>query len=281
MKQYLNFSSNRANYSFKHSFDLVFKKIETVFFGFLCVIFLITSRLDSDFSKDISFTFISISTPIVKFAAFPFNTIINLLTNFHELVDAKKENKVLKEELAQLRSFYVKSLNTYQENKELRNVLNFISTRTSSFKVARIIGRSHELFNQNIFIDAGKNRDIKEGSIVTGTRGVIGRISEVGEDKSRVILVTDASSRIPIITSKARVRGILAGNSGGNMDILYLPKNHAVKEDDWVFTSGDGDTLPSGLLIGVVKKVDNESASVVMVEDANNADIVTIMDSGL
>lgn len=249
-----------------------------MFFSFLCVIFLISSNLDSSFSKSISFGFVSISMPIVKFAAFPFNTIINLLTNFHELVDAREDNKILKEELAQLRSFYIKSLNIYQENKELRNVLNFVSAKTSSFKVAKIIGRSHEIFNQNIFIDAGKNRGIKEGSIVTGTRGVIGRIAEVGEDKSRIILATDAISRIPIITSKARVRGILAGDSSSKMEILYLPKNHTIKEEDWVFTSGDGDTLPSGLLIGVVKKVDKDSASVVMVEDVNNADIVTIMD---
>jgi rod shape-determining protein MreC len=279
MKQYLNFSSNRSNYSFKYSFDLVFKKIETIFFGFLCVIFLIASRLDSDFSKSLSFGFVSISVPVVKIAAFPFNTIINLLTDFHELVDAKKENSALKEELAQLRSFYVKSLNTYQENKELRSVLSFVSTKTSSFKAARIIGRSHAVFNQGVFIDAGENREIKQGSIVTGNKGVIGRIAEVGEDKSRVILVTDAGSRIPVITSKARVRGILAGDGSGKMEILYLPKNHIIQEDDWVFTSGDGDTLPSGLLIGVVKKVDQDSASVVMVEDANNADIVTIMDN--
>lgn len=216
--------------------------------------------------------------PIVKFAAFPFNTAINLLTSFHELVDAKKENKVLKEELGKLRSFYISTLNIHQENKELRNVLNFVSSKSSSFKVARIIGRSHQIFNQQVFIDAGKNRGIKEGSIVTGDRGVIGRIAEVGEDKSRLILVTDATSRIPIITSKARARGILAGNSSNLMEILYLPKNHSVKEDDWVFTSGDGDTLPPGLLVGVVKKVDKDSAEVVMVEDVSDADIVTIMD---
>lgn len=278
MKQYLNFSQNRANYSVSHGFNLVFKKIETVLFSFLCVIFLITSKVSDNFSTDVSFAFISISVPVVKFASFPFNTAINLLTDFHQLVEAKKENKELKEELEKLRSYYIKSLNIHQENKELRNVLNFIASKTSSFKVARIIGRSHQLFNQKVLIDAGKNRDIKEGSIVTGDRGVIGRIAEVSEDKSRLILLTDATSRIPIITSKARVRGILAGNSSGLMDILYLPKNHSIEVGDWVFTSGDGDTLPSGLLVGVVKKVDKDSASVAMVEDIGNANIVTIMD---
>ena len=102
MKQYLNFTQTGANYSFQHSFNLIFKKIETVFFSFLCVIFLIVSRINDDFSKDVSFAFVSVSMPVVKFAAFPFNTVLNLLTDFHELSQAKKENKVLKENLQKL-----------------------------------------------------------------------------------------------------------------------------------------------------------------------------------
>ena len=84
-------------------------------------------------------------------------------------------------------------------------------------------------------------------------------------------------SRIPIITSKTRVRGILAGNGSGIMEILYLPKNHTITEGDWIFTSGDGDTLPPGLLVGVVKKADKDYVGVAMVENINNADIVTVM----
>ncbi len=276
MKQYLDFRKTSTTYSFKHSFNLIFRKIETVFFSFLCVIFLITSRLNSEFSKNVSFLFVDISMPVVEVAAFPFNAIINLLANFNELIEAKKENKILKNDLTELRTLYIKSLNINQENKELRNILNFISSRTSTFKVARIIGRSHQLFNQELFVDIGKNRDVKQGSIVTGNRGVIGRISEIGEDKSRLLLLTDASSRIPVITSKSRMRGVLAGNNSGAMEMLYLPKNSLVEVGDWVFTSGDGDTLPPGLLVGVVKKVDKGSVLVVMVEDISNTDIVTI-----
>ena len=277
MKQYLNFTQTGANYSFQHSFNLIFKKIETVFFSFLCVIFLIVSRINDDFSKDVSFAFVSVSMPVVKFAAFPFNTVLNLLTDFHELAQAKKENRVLKENLQKLESFYIKSLNVYQENKELRRVLNFVTSKSSNFKVAKIIGRTNQVFNQKLFLDAGKNREIAEGSIVTGDRGVIGRVSEVGEERARLILVTDAVSRIPIITSKTRVRGILAGNGSGIMEILYLPKNHAITEGDWIFTSGDGDTLPPGLLVGVVKKADKDYVGVAMIENINNADIVTVM----
>ncbi len=216
--------------------------------------------------------------PIVKAASFPFNAIINLLTGFGELLNAKSENEELKEELAKLREFYIQSLNIHQENKELRHVLNFVSAKSSNYKVARVLGRSSEVFNQKIFIDAGEDRAIKEGSIVTGKLGVIGRVLEVGKNKSRLLLATDANSRIPIITSKARARGILAGNGSGLMKIIYLSKSHNIEVGDWVFTSGDGDILPPGLLVGVVKSVDGSNVEVAMAEDVTNADIVTIMD---
>ncbi|MBP7710709.1 MAG: rod shape-determining protein MreC [Rickettsiales bacterium] len=277
MDHYSNFTQSSANYSFKHSFDLVFNKIETVLFSFLCVIFLVISKVNADFSEKISFGFVGISMPVVKTIALPFNATINLLTSFSELVDAKEENAELKEELAKLKSFYVKSLNIHQENKELRSILDFVTAKTSSFKVARVIGRAHQVFNQKVFIDAGANRGLQEGAIVSGVRGVIGRIAEVGEDKSRLILLNDASSRIPVVTSKSRDRAILAGNNGGLMEMLYLSKNHKIETGDWVFTSGDGDTLPPGLLVGVVKKVDGESVLIAMVEDLTNADIVTII----
>ncbi|MDX2083604.1 MAG: rod shape-determining protein MreC [Rickettsiales bacterium] len=278
MKQYLNFSQTKSNYSLQHNFNLIFKKIELALFCFLCVISLITCKINKDFCDEISMSFVSISLPIVNFAAFPFNATINLLTNFSELVDAKKENQILKEENEKLRDFYIKSLNVNRENKELKDTLRFVTTKSSSYKVARISGRTHQIFNQALFIDAGKNRGIKEGSIVTGNHGVIGRIAQVGDNQSRLILVTDANSRIPVLASKARVRGILAGNNSSKMEILYLQKNHNIRRGDWIFTSGDGDTLPPGLLIGVVRKVGNSYAEVVMTENINNTDIVTILD---
>jgi len=278
MKHYLQFRQSSPNYSLQHNFNSVFKRIELGVFCFLCVILLITSKLNKDFTKKISMNFVGISLPIVKFSAFPFNLAINLLNDFQDLVDAKKENEDLKKENETLRSFYVNSLNIHRENKELKNTLRFITSKSTKYIVAHITGRSHQLFNQQLFVNVGRNSGVKEGSIVSGNHGVIGRISEVGEDRSSIILANDANSRIPIITSKARVRGILAGDNSNIMEILYLQKNHNIQEGDWVFTSGDGDTLPPGLLIGVVRKVDKGYASVEMVENVSNADIVTIID---
>lgn len=274
---YLNHSP-RSNLIIQHSFNLVFRKIETIFFIILSVIFLITSKINHDFSSKISNIFITISTPIIKIISFPVNGSIDLIVNFGELATAKKENIKLREELFKLQNYYLTSLAIHQENKELRSALNFVKSKTENYKVARIIGMSHQAFDQKLLIDSGKSRDIKEGQIIAGNRGVIGRVSEVFEDKSRILLLTDSSSRIPIIASRARNRGILAGNNSGLMEILYLPKNHQIAVGDKIFTSSDGDTVPPGLLIGVVKKIDKNSVYVSGIEDINSLNIVTIID---
>ena len=274
---YLN-QSPRSNLIIQHSFNLVFRKIETIFFIFLSVICLITSKINPDFSNKISNVFITISTPIVKIVSFPINGSIDLIVNFNKLALAKKENLKLKEELFKLQNYYLTSLAIHQENKELRSALNFVKSKTENYKVARIIGMSHQAFDQKLLIDSGKSRDIKEGQIIAGNRGVIGRVSEVFEDKSRILLLTDSSSRIPIIASRARNRGILSGNNSGLMEILYLPKNHQIAIGDKIFTSSDGDTVPPGLLIGVVTKIDKNSVYVSGIEDINSLNIVTIID---
>jgi rod shape-determining protein MreC len=278
MGTYLNYkSSNKSNYSVKHSFDLIFNKIKTVFFSFLCIVFLVISKVNGELSREISSVFINVSLPVVSFITFPINSVVNLLVDFRELVDAKRKNKILEKEIDELRAFYIKSLNVYQENKELRNSLSFAVTKSNNFKIARIIGRSSQLFGQKLLINAGKKRGLSEGNVVTGDQGMIGRLIEVSDDNSRLMLLTDARSRIPIITSQARTRGILSGNGSDTMEIMYLSKDHEIKVGDQVFTSGDGDYLPIGLLVGIVTKAEPGYAEVKMIEDINNIDIVTIM----
>lgn len=277
MTSYLNHTP-RSNLIIQHSFNLVFRKIETIFFIFLCIICLIASKINRDFSNKVSNGFIIISTPVIKIISLPISSSIDLIVNFNKLAMAKKENIQLKEELFKLQNYYLTSLAIHQENKELRSALNFVKSKTENYKIARVIGMSHQAFDQKLLIDSGKSRDIKEGQIIAGNRGVIGRVSEVFEDKSRILLLTDSSSRIPIIASRARNRGILAGNNSGLMEILYLPKNHQISIGDKIFTSSDGDAVPPGLLIGVVRKIDKNSVYVSGIEDINSLNIVTIID---
>ena len=270
--------NTKSNLIIKHSFNLIFRKVETIFFVLLSIILLITSKVNKEYTNKINEVFINISSPIVSIISFPINTSFDLVVNFNQLILAKKENEKLKSELLKLQNYYISSLGIHQENKELRNALNFVKSKTENYKIARIIGISNKIFDNKILIDSGQDRGIREGQIVTGDRAVIGRVAEVFGDKSRILLLTDSNSRIPIIASRTRNRGIISGNNSGLMEILYLPKNHQINLGDKIFTSSDGDVIPPGLLVGIVKRIDKNSVYVAPIENIGSLNIVSIID---
>ncbi len=277
MKQYVNFNHNSSVSSIGYIFKIIYKKIEFLFYVFLSVAFLIASKANNKFIDNISNIFVNISAPISYSISLPFNIAHDLVFDYKELLIDKEKNKKLENEINYLRSLYVKSLNIFEENRELKKILNFASTKSSNFKVARIFSRSSQNFNQQIYINIGHNQNIKEGSIVTGNNGMIGRVLKVMNDISSVILINDSRSKIPVITSSSRIRAILAGNNSNIMKLIYLPKDHNIKKGDMVFTSGDGDTLPPGHLVGIVSNIDANNIYVKMVESPNSSDIVTIV----
>ncbi len=279
MKQYLNFNYNKINnYSLSSHFSTIFKQIELIFFIVLSIIFLVTSKINRDFTNNISYFFVDLSLPVVKVAAFPFNLLISLTTNFEELVDAKKDNQTLKEENEKMRSLLVNSVNVENENKELKEILSFVAAKSTSYQMAKVRGKTHGIFNQQLFLETREGSEIKDGSAVISGIGMIGRAVDSLQNKARLLLLTDANSHIPIIVSKARARGILTGNGSNSMEINFLPKGHNIEVGDLVFTSSDGDKLPPGLLVGVIKEVSGSTVSVEMAQDAVNADVVTILD---
>ncbi len=279
MNNYINYNVKKSNLALKHSFGLIFKKIETMFFIILSLILIIISKIQPSFTSTISNTIVNVSAPVSSIISWPFNTVISLVTNFNELVKAKEDNKLLKSQLNELNQYYLTSLAIYEENKELRSSLNFVKPRLQNYQMAEVVGFSQSVFNNSLIIITAKERDIKLGQIVLGKRGVVGRVEsfDIDTKKSRVLLTTDSRSKIPIITANSRSRGILAGINNNMMEILYLSKNHRVKARDKVYTSGDGDTMPPGLLIGVVEKVDKNSVFVNPVEKINDLNVVTVV----
>lgn len=277
MADYSNFTPSGKSSSIYHSFNLIFKKVETVIFVFLSIILIFTSQTESRFSNQVSNIFIEISTPISKFIALPFNITANLAGNFKDLAMAKKENKHLREELRKLKLFYINALYINSENERLQDITSYVGYKNLNYKTAKIIGRSSQTFKKGILINAGENQDLKSGSLIIGKSGVIGRVENVYPNKSSIIAINDVRSRIPVIAAKSRVRGILTGDNSELMEMIYLPKNHNIEIGDMIYTSGDSETLPSGFLVGKVVKIEHSSAIIKTVESATNNEIVTII----
>ncbi len=276
-KNYLEYKKPRADFFVYHNLSGLFRRIETLLFVFLCLVLIITSKFNSKVTDNLSMKLVNYSMPMARIVSMPLNAVVGMTINFQELIDAKNKNLLLVAENEKLKSLYIKSLNIHQENTQLKEILKYVGLRSTKFLVARLIAHPYQTYSRNVFIDSGSLQGVKEDDIVTGNNALIGRVEQVNESKSRVLLATDINSRIPVIVSGARTKGILAGNNSNVMEILYLEKNHHIAKGDMVFTSGDGDALPPGLLIGVVTSVDKGTAEVEMIENVKNLDVVSVI----
>jgi rod shape-determining protein MreC len=111
--------------------------------------------------------------------------------------------------------------------------------------------------------------------------GFIGRIIEVGEVSSRVLLITDLNSRIPVMVESTRDRAILAGDNSDEPRLLYLPPAVALSPGDRIVTSGDAGALPPGLPVGTVTAAGEGGARVAPFANWSRIEYVRIIDYGL
>ncbi len=268
----------RNNFSIYYIISSVYRKIETKLFTILSIIFLAISLGNKSFNDKVSMTFVNITLPVIEVVFYPINYLINSSSNLKELVRSKEINTILQKENKNLKQQLLNLLKVKEENEYLKDLANYVGLRSVQNKSSRIIGRSNRTYSNSIFVEIGSNHNIKQDSIVVGKYAMIGRISSVGKNKSRILLPTDINSHIPIITSRSKNRGVPKGNNEGVMEILYLDKDHGLQKGDMVFTSGDGDSLPYGILVGQVSKVGHDKVFAKMIENVNRVDIVSVVD---
>ena len=133
-------------------------------------------------------------------------------------------------------------------------------------------------FSKTALLSAGTKNGVEIDQIVTNSEGLVGRVVQVSNNYSKIILVDDINSRIPITTTFSREKGIISGGENGGK-ILYLPKTHLVQKGEKVITSGYGSIYPYGITVGYIKKVTDEKVLVDLVTDLSKTQFVRILTS--
>ena len=142
------------------------------------------------------------------------------------------------------------------ENEQLKKILEQDIASSSVYKNAKVIIDKNSPFIKSIIVNKGSNEDIKKGMAVLYDENFVGRVVEVNYFSSRVLLISDLNSKIPVIIEPDGYQAILSGTGKSNPQLDFLPKNHKVLSGNTVYTSGkDGIFLP-GMPIG--KTIINE-----------------------
>lgn len=171
--------------------------------------------------------------------------------------DLLNENKKLTDELIQLAIDNARLKALEEENDILKKELNFVETNKYNFVAARIITGVSDSLSRAVVVNRGRKDGLEKGLAVISNEGIlVGKVSEVQEDFSKVLLLSDNKSRVAAtIQNLDHTVGLVEGQYGLSFAMTNIPQNQEVKEGDLIVTSGLEGKIPKNLLIARVESV--------------------------
>ena len=241
-----------------------FKYIVTIGFAFLIILIAILSYTLRDEKKLNTFESIVKDSfvEIQKIVYTPFMGIGNMITDYYNLRNVLRENKILKSNVERTESLEALNEELKQEIKQLKEELN-ISHVLSDYDYlnATVISRNPTNWYNNLTIDKGSNNGIEEGMVVINSTGVIGKTTNVSTFSSDVRLITTTNTNnkmsVSIVSDGKRLTGVISkyDYDSGYLEVEGISNTDKVSVGDFVYTSGLGGVFPSGILIGKVSEI--------------------------
>ena len=181
----------------------------------------------------------------------PENLLKNTVIDVAEYATFFNDYKKNKDELSKLRSKSVSSEIIQYENKELKELINdYVS---SSDKIlAKIIVDRDSPFLKSIIINKGSKDNIKIGTNIYDQAYLVGRVIEVNYKTSRVLLLSDLNSNVPVTIAPQNIQAIISGSGDNYGQIKYIKEglSDEFSEKSIIYTSGTGAIFKSGIPIG-------------------------------
>ena len=216
------------------------------------------------------------------------NSISDLTQTTQDIRELHRRNEELQGLADSLMIENVRLKEIESENETLRRLLGFTQANpTHSYKAAevkgRVIGRDPSNFLSYLTIDSGSQQGIEKGMPVVTERGLVGRITDVGSNWAKVMLIIDPSSSVNALIQSSRATGVVEGQVGGSLVMKYIPQGETVNVNDIVLTSGLGGNFPQKLIIGQVTAVHQrdiemfQQADIRPTVDFNNLEIVLVI----
>lgn len=206
---------------------------------------------------------------------------LSKIKEIKELSDQKSE---LEKKNAELEYENTKLTEVLKENEVLRAELGLKSKLEGEELIAAdIIGRGPSNSSSSLILNRGSQDGLKEGMPVVSNGVLLGKLSEVGSDFSRVTLIVDESSVVNAMVEETRAPGVVKGEVGFNLKIDSVPQEFPLKVGQKIITSGLGGTMPKGLIIGEVAEILSPESEIFQVAsikpkaDFNHLEIVFII----
>jgi rod shape-determining protein MreC len=214
-------------------------------------------RIDSPRVESLRIAMIDRFVPSLDWAMAPATGLTNVVRDFQSYTRIYEQNQDLRRELQQMKAWREAALQLEQENARLLDLNKARIDAKLTHVTGVVTADSGSLFRQSVLLNVGARDGIMDGWATMDGIGLVGRISGVGKNSSRVILLTDTNSRIPVTVQPSGQRAILVGDNDAAPTLELIENRDLVRPGDRVVTSGDGKVFPAGLLVGQVAQSPN------------------------
>lgn len=236
-------------------------------------------RIDSPRVERFRAAMVDAVVPSFDWAMAPVSRAVDMIDSFQSYASLYEQNQQLRRELQQMRSWREAALQLEQKNARLLDLNQVRLDPQLTFVTGVVLADTGSPFRQSVLLNVGARDGIQDGWATMDGLGLVGRISGVGRTTSRVILLTDSNSRIPVTIQPSGQRALLVGDNSGAPPIDFLENPDLVRPGDRVVSSGDGGMFPADLLVGQVAQGPDRRLRVRLAADYERLDFLRVLRS--
>ena len=200
-----------------------------------------------------------------------YKTVKTHFTFYDDYQNLKNELYILKAQQSEIEFLKM-------QNKELKIVISDVLHTNIKNVIAKVILDKQSPFLKSIILNKGTNSNLKKGMAVLHKKNMVGRIVEVNYLSSRVLLVNDLNSKIPVKIQPSGENAIMSGEGNNLASLDFLPKLSTIEEENIVFTSGSDGVFDDGIPIGKITEIEGKFY-VEFFSDLNQINFVTVINN--
>ena len=260
---------------------LLAKKFALVLLFLSAFVLMLVNKTDTAIIEKTSSFATDVVSPVIDVLVIPARAIADVYDYLKELKQIHQENQELRQENRKLLQIKDRAQALEVENQILARLLNYVTPPEAKFITARVIAEEGDAFSHSLIAYTGEVQGVRKGQVVLSNRGVVGRIEQVGKLYSKIILITDINSKIPVMVERTRVRGILTGDNTLTPKMVFIPLEAELTVGDRIVTSGVAGVFPAGLPIGKISSIEKNNVKIKTFTNLERLEYVKIVDYGL
>lgn len=244
----------------------------------IALLLILVHKIDLGIISGLSKTVLGITSPFMYVVTLPSQYISDAYKKTSEFFNVYEENNRLNQENQELFLLKEKLQAIETENEILKSLLHHFDTPNTQSYTALVIAENGDAFSNSfiIYLD-GASQKIKTGYAVVNEQGLIGRIELVSGSYAKVGLITDISSKIPVISQKSRDRGILIGENKKELKLIFTPHLASFKKGDILVSSGIGGGIPANIPVARIQKADLDTITAIPLFNPTKIEYVKII----